>query len=154
MQSCFMGCQQRRNQRTHRGHPYGHIISVSQPVFIFQRVPDTGLFSVTALSKKIPTQAHHHRPPSLPADHKRWPYPFLTAGQLLHTAAPTTRPRAPESPRHVFFLDGRTCIINKGSRVWSDAVVRLSTLLSPYLKFWTVVDHQFLKKAIRFQTDS
>ena len=62
MQSCFLGCQQRRNQRIHRGHPYGHIISVSlhgavyliskQPVFIFQRVPDTGLFSVTALSKK------------------------------------------------------------------------------------------------------
>ena len=63
MQSCFMGCQQRRNQRTHRGHPYGHIISVSlhgavyliskQLVFIFQWVPDTAPF-FTALSKKNP----------------------------------------------------------------------------------------------------
>jgi len=69
MQSCFMGCQQRRNQRTLRGHPYGHIISVSlhgavyliskQPVFIFQRVPHTGLFFVTALSKKKKSQ---HKP--------------------------------------------------------------------------------------------
>ncbi|KAG2563113.1 hypothetical protein PVAP13_8KG313700 [Panicum virgatum] len=50
---------------------------------------------------------HPHRPPEF----KR---AFLAADQWLRPLPPA-RPRAPKSPRHVFSLDGRTCIINKGS---------------------------------------